>query len=222
LSEALQAPAIVLSDQFIGQARAAIERPCDVALTGQRTRAAAGDADSKYKRYAITASGVSAMALPGTPGCQYTADGLTHTERGIPTSSAADHAAQLDKRRDKLASFDYGDHWATIEGAGDVAVVTWGSLTGAAREAIARASADGAEASLLAPRLLSPAQPEHFSAALAGKRRALVVEQSHGAQFYRYLRAHYDLPSEVRVLNRPGPLPIRVGEIHRAILEWRA
>ena len=222
LSEALQAPAIVLSDQFIGQARAAIERPCDVALTGQRTRAAAGDADSKYKRYAITASGVSAMALPGTPGCQYTADGLTHTERGIPTSSVADHAAQLDKRRDKLARFDYGDHWATIEGAGDVAVVTWGSLTGAAREAIARAKADGFEASLLAPRLLSPAQPEHFSAALAGKRRALVVEQSHGAQFYRYLRAHYDLPSEVRVLNRPGPLPIRVGEIHRAILEWRA
>ena len=45
------------------------------------------------------------MALPGTPGCQYTADGLTHTERGIPTSSAADHAAQLDKRRDKLARF---------------------------------------------------------------------------------------------------------------------
>ena len=221
LSEALQAPTVVLSDQFIGQARAAIERPCDVAFIGQRTRATAADADGKYKRYATTASGVSAMALPGTPGCQYTADGLTHTERGIPTSSAADHAAQLDKRRDKLASFDYGDHWATIEGAGDVAVVTWGSLTGAAREAIARAKTDGFEASLLAPRLLSPAQPEHFSSALAGKRRALVVEQSHGAQFYRYLRAHYDLPSEVRVLNRPGPLPIRAGEIHRAILEWR-
>jgi 2-oxoglutarate ferredoxin oxidoreductase subunit alpha len=68
---------------------------------------------------------------------------------------------------------------------------------------------------------LSPAQPEHFAAALEGKTRVLVVEQSHGAQLHRYLRAHYDLPDAVRVLNRPGPLPIRAGEIHRAITEWR-
>jgi 2-oxoglutarate ferredoxin oxidoreductase subunit alpha len=162
------------------------------------------------------------MALPGTPGCQYTADGLTHTERGIPTSGAADHAAQLDKRRAKLERFNYGGHWATIEGGGDIAVVTWGSLTGAAREAIARATADGIEASLLAPRLLSPTQPERYAAALAGKKRLLVVEQSHGAQFHRYLKAHYDLPGMVRVLSRPGPMPIGAHEIHKALLEWRS
>jgi 2-oxoglutarate ferredoxin oxidoreductase subunit alpha len=223
LAETLQVPAILLSDQFMGQARAAIERPADVAFIGQRVRALAADGTAgAYKRYAIGASGVSAMALPGTAGCQYTADGLTHTERGIPTSSATDHLAQLDKRRDKLERFNYGDHWATIEGNGDVAVVAWGSLTGAAREGIARAERDGVAASLLAPRLLSPALPERFAAALAGKRRMLVVEQSHGAQFHRYLKAHYHLPGEVKVLNRPGPLPIGAGEIHRAILEWRA
>lgn len=223
LAEALQAPAILLSDQFMGQARAAIERPADVAFIGQRAQAVAADsAAGTYKRYAIGASGVSAMALPGTAGCQYTADGLTHTEQGIPTSGAADHEAQLDKRRNKLERFNYGDHWATIEGGGDVAVVTWGSLTGAAREAIARAKEDGVVVSLLALRLLSPVQPERLAAVLAGKKRILVVEQSHGAQFHRYLRAHYDLPGEVKALNRPGPLPISSGEIHRAILEWRA
>jgi 2-oxoglutarate ferredoxin oxidoreductase subunit alpha len=227
LAEALQAPAIVLSDQFMGQARAAIERPADVAFVGRRTHvralavAAEAGAAGAYSRYAVGAGGVSAMALPGTAGCQYTADGLTHTERGTPTSGAADHLAQLDKRRDKLERFDYGDHWATVEGGGDVAVVTWGSLTGAAREAIARARADGVEASLLAPRLISPALPERFAAALAGKTRVLIVEQTHGAQLHRYLRAHYDLPGEVRVLNRPGPLPINAGEIHGAILKWR-
>ena len=219
LAEALQTPAIVLSDQFIGQARAAIERPADVAFIGQRARAI--DIAEGYKRYATAANGVSPMALPGTRGCQYTADGLTHTERGIPTSGADDHRTQLDKRRDKLDRFTYGDHWATIEDAGDIAVITWGSLTGTAREAIGRAAADGVEASLIAPRLLYPVQRERLAAALAGKKRALVVEQSHGAQFHRYLRAHYDLPDAVRVLYRPGPLPIRVDEIHRAIIEWR-
>ena len=220
LAEALQTPAIVLSDQFIGQARAAIERPAEVAFIGQRCKAT--ELAGAYKRYAIAANGISPMAMPGMRGGQYTADGLSHTERGVPTSGESDHNAQLDKRRDKLERFNFGDHWATIEGTGDLAVLTWGSLTGTAREAIERVATQGIEACLLAPRLLSPAQPERFAAALAGKKRILVVEQSHGAQFHRYLRAHYDLPEAVRVLNRPGPLPIRVGEIERAILEWRS
>lgn len=220
LAESLQTPAIVLSDQFVGQARAAIDRPADVAFIGRRIRAT--EFAQGYKRYAIAAGGVSPMAIPGTRGGQYTADGLTHTERGTPTSSAADHKAQLDKRRDKLEKFAYGDHWATLEGDGDLAVITWGSLTGAAREAIGRAACDGVGVSLIAPRLLSPVQPQAFAAAVAGKSRVLVVEQTHGGQFYRYLRAHYDLPAAVRVLNRPGPLPIKPGEIHQAIMEWRS
>jgi 2-oxoglutarate ferredoxin oxidoreductase subunit alpha len=220
LAETLQVPAIVLSDQFVGQARVAIERPADVAFLGQRAKAT--DIAGVYKRYAVAAGGISPMAIPGTAGGQYTADGLTHTERGIPTSGASDHRAQLDKRRDKLDGFNYGDHWATIDGDGDLAVIAWGSLTGTVREAIGRAAQDDVAVRLVAPRLLSPVQPERFAAALDGTKRILVVEQSHGAQFHRYLRAHYDLPGAVRVLNRPGPLPIRTEEIHRAIMEWRA
>jgi 2-oxoglutarate ferredoxin oxidoreductase subunit alpha len=101
-------------------------------------------------------------------------------------------------------------------------VVTWGSLTGAAREGIERARQDGFATKLVAPRLLFPARPEQFAAALDGVKRVLVVEQSHGAQLHRYLRAHYELPDEVRVLHRPGPLPIKPGEIHRALLDWRS
>ncbi len=220
LAEALQSPAVVLSDQFVGQARAAIERPADVAFIGQRTIAAEAEPAS-YKRYAVGGGHVSPMAAPGIRGGQHTADGLTHTERGTPTSSAADHLTQLDKRRDKLEKFNYGDHWATIEGTGDLVVLTWGSLTSPAREAIERAEADGVSATLIAPRLLWPTRPEQMAAALDGKTRVLIVEQSHGRQFYRYLRAHYDLPADVRVLNRPGPLPIGPTEIHHAITAWR-
>jgi 2-oxoglutarate ferredoxin oxidoreductase subunit alpha len=219
LAETLQAPAIVLSDQFMGQARAAIERPADVAFIG--ARAIATDIVGAYARYAMAANGVSPMAIPGTRGGQFTADGLTHSERGTPTSGATDHHAQLDKRRDKLDHFNYGDHWATVEGAGDLAVLTWGSVTSSARDAIRRAAVDGNDVRLVAPRLLLPTQPERLATALAGVKDILVVEQTHGGQFHRYLRAHYDLPAPVRVFNRPGPLPITAGEIYRAITEWR-
>jgi 2-oxoglutarate ferredoxin oxidoreductase subunit alpha len=219
LAETLQAPAIILSDQFIGQSRAAIERPADVAFIGART--VATDISGDYKRYAIASNGVSPMAIPGTRGGQYTAEGLTHSERGTPTSGAADHLKQLDKRRDKLDHFNFGDHWASIEGAGDLAIITWGSLTGAAHEAAERAAADGTGVRVIAPRLLTPVQPKQMTAALDGVKRILVVEQTHGGQFHRYLRAFYDLPAPVRVFHRPGPLPITAGEIHRAITDWR-
>jgi 2-oxoglutarate/2-oxoacid ferredoxin oxidoreductase subunit alpha len=223
LAEALQAPAIVLSDQSIGQTVAAIERPADIAFIGQRTKAVekAVENAGAYKRYAVTASGVSPMAIPGLRGGQYTADGLTHTERGTPTSSEGDHRAQLDKRRAKLDQFTYGDHWATVEGNGEFAVITWGSLTGAAREAVRRVH-ERIGVRLVAPRLLLPIQPEQLAAALDGIKHILVVEQTHGAQFHRYLRAYYDLPGDVRVLNRPGPLPIRPSAIEQAIMEWRS
>ena len=222
LAEAMQCPAIVLSDQSMGQTRAVIDRPADLAFVARRETAAAPAEGVEYKRYAMTASGVSPMAIPGTPGCMYTADGLEHAESGHPSSQASDHLAQLDKRLSKLTDYDYGDHWAVVEGEGEVAVLTWGSTTGAVREALALAKADGLTARMIAPRLLYPTQPDKMAAALDGVKRILVVEQSHLGQFHKYLRAEYDLPTrDITVFKRPGPLPMRPGEIRQRLLSWR-
>jgi len=218
LAESLQTPAIVLSDQSFGQARAVIERPADLAFTGRRTLAESYAKD--YKRYALTETGVSPMAIPGTPGVTYTADGLEHSERGTPSSQASDHLAQLDKRQRKLASIDYGDYWADVEGDGELAVITFGSCTGPVREAFARAKADGVTARLVSLRLLSPVQPEKLARVLAGVKRALVIEQNHSAQFLRYLRAEYDIAPKLTSFHRPGPLPFRPEEIHRQLIAW--
>jgi 2-oxoglutarate ferredoxin oxidoreductase subunit alpha len=218
LAETLQAPAIVLSDQFMGQSRAIIDRPVDVAFTGERLTAEANTPD--YKRYRNTPSGISPMAIPGTPGTVYTADGLEHTEGGIPSSGARDHALQLDKRERKLVRHDYGSAWAVVEGDGELAVITFGSVTAAVREAVARASAQGVVARLIAVRLLAPAQPAQMAAALKGVSRILVVEQNHGGQLLRYLRSVYELPGTPDGYHRPGPLPLRPGEVTKAIVAW--
>lgn len=218
LAESLQVPAIVLSDQYFGQARAIVDRPDSVESKPSRLRAAANAAG--YQRYAITASGVSPMAIPGTRGVAYTADGLEHNEKGTPSSQPADHLAQMEKRNRKLTSLDCGEGWASTEGEGDIAVLTWGSCTSPVRDGLARARADGVNARLISMRLFSPVQPERLKQALQGVKRVLVVEQSFSGQFHRYLRAEYDLPGEVQTLRRPGPLPIRPDEIHRRLLQW--
>lgn len=218
LAEALQAPTIVLSDQFIGQAKAVIDRPAEITFLGRRERAE--NISGAYCRYAVTASGVSPMAVPGTPGGQYTADGLEHNPRGTPSTRAEDHVTQLDKRQHKLDAFDFGNNWADIDGEGKLAVVTWGSSTGAAREAVEMARAEGIAVKLVAVRLLAPCRPQAMRAALAGVDRALVVEQTHSGQFVNYLKAHYELPGEVRGFRHPGPLTIRPMDILSRIKEW--
>jgi len=217
LAEAMQVPAIVLSDQFLGQARAVIDRPADVAFIGRREIAAQPAND--YCRYAVTASGVSPMAIPGTAGGRYTADGLEHSPSGNPSSRGEDHAAQLDKRRNKVDGFDYGSHWADLGGDADAetAVLTWGSTAAAANEAV---SATDMPVRLIAMRLLSPPQTDQLAAALAGVKRILIVDQSHSGQFQRYLRAFYDLPGETRSLHRAGPLLFGPSEILQALEEW--
>ena len=218
LSERLQAPAIMLSDQMMGQMKTIMPRPELPDLKAERETVASCGEDG-YARYALTANGVSPMALPGAPGCMYTADGLEHDERAVPSTRVEDHAAQLKKRWRKLADFDYGDAWADISGEGPLAVITWGSTAGAVEEAAREAEAGGAQVRTIVLRLLSPPQKEKLRAALEGVDTLLVVENSFSGQFERYLRSFFELPEDVRCFRHPGPRPVTAREILKAIRE---
>lgn len=221
MAEMLQTPVIVLSDQSLGQARVLIERPADVAFVGQR-KTYHEQADQDYNRYALTADGVSAMAIPGTTGGQYTADGLTHTIRGTPSSKKSDQKEQMDKRRDKIDGFDFGNHWGLTEGTGDTVILTWGSMTGPAREAMQTLEREGQAVRLVSLRQISPFPKAALEASLKGAARIVVVEQTHSGQFYRHMRSFIDLPGEVRQFNREGPYLIGPDEIATQIRDWNS
>ncbi|MFQ5437340.1 MAG: 2-oxoacid:acceptor oxidoreductase subunit alpha [Paracoccaceae bacterium] len=219
LAEAMQVPAIVLSDQSIGQARVLADKPAEVAFMTKRS-ILTETPNEVYKRYAITADGVSPMAIPGMPGGQYTADGLTHGESGRPSTSRIDHERHMDKRRRKVEDFDYGDHWGEVEGEGETAILTWGSMAGPAREAVHRLRADGITVRRIGVRLLAPFPAIALGEALAGVKNLLIVEQNHSGQFHHYLRANMDLSARMRAFNRPGPLSISPDEIVNEIKGW--
>ena len=134
LAESLQAPAIVLSDQFIGQSRAIIERPVDVDLRRP--------APDRRRPIRPTTSGMRTpnpvyrrWRSPGPPASSTPPTGSSTTKAACRAANARDHAVQLDKRERKLEQFDYGAMWADVEGDGDSAVITFGSSTAAVREA---------------------------------------------------------------------------------------
>lgn len=219
LAEAMQVPTIVLSDQSLGQARVLMKRPVDLTFLAKR-KVYEEQNEETYNRYALTADGVSPMALPGTPGGQYTADGLTHSVRGTPSTKRSDQQDQMDKRHAKVANFDYGVHWGETSGEGETVILTWGSITGPAREAIRRLTSEGINVRLVAMRLISPFPKDDLLAALDGAKRIMVIEQSHSAQFYQYIRSNCDLPGEVRQMNRPGPHLFGAAEIYNELRDW--
>jgi len=217
LAEHLQTIAIVLSDQALGQSRSVTDEPREPAnLLVRRTEHSPVD---DYHRYAISDDGISAMTAPGTPGGMYTADGLEHNEKGTPSSMALDHELQMAKRLRKIESFDFGSDWAEIRGEGPLCIVTWGSVSGAVFEAVDRLAATGVDVRVLALRLLAPLRRDALGTALEGVGQLWVVEQNHSGQLYHYLQGAGVLPAGSRSVARPGPLPLRPGEVVDVILD---
>jgi 2-oxoglutarate ferredoxin oxidoreductase subunit alpha len=212
VAESLQSPVVVLSDQALGQATTVIdpkaERPKPLK---RRTN---GVAPSKlFKRYAVGGDPVTPMPLPGTPGYEWVAEGLTHNEAGLPVSGAGAHAAQINKRAKKIERFDPGAYWGECWGEGDTAVLAFGSTVGPVREAARRLAAAGHPIRVIALRVLSPLPMKSIARALNGVRRLIVVEQNHGAQLYHHLIGQKAIPASAESVARPGPLPFRPSEI---------
>ena len=60
---------------------------------------------------------------------------------------------------------------------------------------------------------------EEMEKALAACSKIWVIEQNHGRQLFHYLKSLGAIPGDARSLARPGPLPLRPGEIVDALTE---
>jgi 2-oxoglutarate ferredoxin oxidoreductase subunit alpha len=228
LAEHLQTAAVVLSDQFLGQAQAIIDEPsrCPPVPGRKRAEPAAEEAGEPHRnasgeRYGPSRDHISAMPIPGARGLAYVAEGLEHDRHGCPSSRASDHAEQLAKRRDKLLSYDFGSTWLELDRGEQaepmaISLLTWGSSWGAVREAADTLRRAGLPVQALALRLLAPLQRTRLRAVL-GESQVLVIELNQSAQLFRYLHAERALPASARSLARPGPLPLRPAEIINAL-----
>jgi 2-oxoglutarate ferredoxin oxidoreductase subunit alpha len=92
-------------------------------------------------------------------------------------------------------------------------MLTWGSASGASFEAAERLQRASRAVRVIALRLLAPLPRAALLEALEGCSTIWVVEQNQGAQLFRYLHAEQALPAAARSYARPGPLPLRPGEI---------
>jgi len=210
VAEQYQTPVILLSDQEIAQRKETVD-PIDTRAfqVVERRQPTAAELD-KYARYATTDSGVSPISHPGMQGGNYLASGIEHNEKGAPSASGEVHARMNDKRLRKLEPLKKRRDLFLIEGdtKAPLAIVSWGSVAGVAREAAKLARQEGIDVKVLVPKLLYPVAEEIYAEFFRGVASGLVVEQSHQGQLYRVLRMFVDVPRGVVPLAQSGSVPI--------------
>jgi 2-oxoglutarate ferredoxin oxidoreductase subunit alpha len=215
IAEQYQTPVILLSDAEIAQRKEVVD-PIDPAAFAVVDRREPNERELEhYVRFDITESGVSPISRPGVEGGNYLASGIEHNPSGAPTANGTVHARMNEKRFRKLTWLKSRRDLFSVEGDADapIALVSWGSVAGIAREAAALARQDGLRVKLLVPRLLYPISEEVFAEFFASVKAGLVVEQSHQGQLYRIIRMFVDVPSGLRPLTRSGSNPISPHEI---------
>ncbi len=210
VAEQFQTPVIILSDQEIAQRKETVDPIDTKAFTIVERRRPTGAELEKYERFKATDSGISPISHPGMPGGNYLASGIEHNERGAPTASGEVHARMNDKRIHKLDPLKRRKDLFLVDGDphAPVAIVSWGSVAGTAREALEMARREGIQAKLLVPKLLFPVAEEIYADFFRGVQAGLVVEQSHQGQLYRVLRMYVNVPAGVQPLARSGSNPI--------------
>jgi len=221
IAEYYQTPVILLSDQEIAQRKETVD-PIDTSRFKVLERRRPTEAElANYARFKLTESGISPISHPGLPGGNYLASGIEHNEFGRPTASGEMHAKMNEKRFRKFNSLkDRRDLFVT-EGDPEapIGIVSWGSVSGVALEALLMAKAEGLHVKLLIPKLLYPVAETVFQDFFASVKRGLFVEQSYQAQLYRLVRMYVDLPPMVKPLAKSGSNPIQPGDVLERLRE---
>jgi 2-oxoglutarate ferredoxin oxidoreductase subunit alpha len=241
LAERYQLPVIVLTDQSIGLRKATVRMPdlshiikldSHVARTKVKIprpefinlidRAEpAGKELEDYRRYRLTADGVSPLARPGTPGGQYLATGLEHTEKGKPDYTPENHLLMSRKRSRKMEviarSFDSNpiEIWGRPDAK--IGILGWGSTYGAIREARYLAEERGIQVRHMHPHTLSPMPHRQISSFLVRLEHLIIVEENYSGQFAHHIKANFGV--KAIELHKCEGIPITPEEILRGIVK---
>jgi 2-oxoglutarate ferredoxin oxidoreductase subunit alpha len=194
LADEYQVPAIILTDQYLASSYATAER-FDLLKVQIKRGQLLSEADpsslESYKRYEITASGISPRVFPLQSTALVVADSDEHNEEGHLIEDAETRTAMMLKRQRKLEGLKKEISGPRTHGPphADITLIGWGSTLGATKEAVDTAARDGLSVNLVHFGEIWPFPAEAATLALKGARRTLAVENNATAQFAQLLRA---------------------------------
>ena len=194
LADEYQVPVIILTDQYLASSYATVDRFDLSGVQIKRGQLLSEEDPSKlehYKRYEITASGISPRAFPLQSTALVVADSDEHNEEGHLIEDAETRTAMMLKRQRKLEGLKKEISGPRTHGPSqaDITLIGWGSTLGALKETVDTAARHGLSVNLVHFAEIWPFPTEAANLALQGARRTFAVEGNATAQFAQLLRA---------------------------------
>ena len=181
LSERYRVPVIFLMDEIVGHLREGVRVP-EPGTFEVVNRTLPDPEDRDWLPYRPDPKTLVPAIPPFAAGRRYHVTGLTHDERGYPTSSPAE-AQKLVERLMRKIEVNRADivQWDAegAEGA-DTLVVCYGGTVRAVKKAVRDARAAGIRAGIFRAVTLWPFPGAELAALAAGAKRVLVVEHNYG------------------------------------------
>jgi len=179
---------------------------------------ACGDA---YRRYALTASGISPRAVPGQPGALFLSSGDAHDDRGsIDVDDPGVRRSLVDKRLRKTAGIWNGMAGTRTEGGGNRLVISLGSACGPVREALERLRRNGLPLRFLQMRCLWPFPTDEVAAEVTRARAVAVVEHNATGQVATLIRSHVGGHEKIWPVRKYDGLPFTPAEVEQRLRTW--
>jgi len=209
LADEYQVPVIILTDQYLASSYATAAR-FDLSRVQIRRGLLLSEADpsrlESYRRYEITASGISPRAFPLQSTALVVADSDEHNEEGHLIEDAETRTAMMLKRQRKLEGLKKEISGPRTHGPpqADITLIGWGSTLGATKEAVDTAARHGLSVNLVHFAEIWPFPTEAATLALKGARRTFAVENNATAQFAQLLRAETGLQVSGTILKFDG------------------
>lgn len=195
LAEEYQCPVIILSDLQLSLGKQTVEPLSMDKVEIRRGKLVTDEIPENenkgyFKRYEVTADGVSPRVIPGMKNGIHHVTGVEHDETGKPSESAANRIAQMDKRFRKIENLRFNTpvYKNVKHEDADVLFVGFNSTRGVIEEAMVRLENDGLKVNHAQIRLIHPFPTDEVLPLVRSAKKVVVVENNATGQLANIMK----------------------------------
>jgi len=180
--------------------------------------------NGRYKRYALTPSGVSPRALPGTPNTLYVSATDDHDEESILISdmftSPPVRRKMQEKRQRKMEGLLKELPAPKLEGPADadVTLVGWGSTYGVIRETAHKLTEQGIKTNYLIIKYILPFHTDEVTKILTSAKKKISVEVNYTSQMASHIKRETGISMDAHI-NRYDGEPMQPAQVVMQVKE---